>query len=179
MLMRRGIAICALAVLCGTATAQDFVAEGTIQLDVNDNALIDFYSFNVPATSLVTLLTEASGVGYDAGNGPSGLDSFLVLATDTGGPRMEADVLTTNDDGGPGFDSLISAFMLTPGNYFVGVANCCITPDEYVSGVNSSITGVGLPADYRLTVSGIVPEPSSVMILCAAAGVFGLGRRRQ
>jgi hypothetical protein len=124
------------------------------------------FEFNVggiPATSMsVSLDNGDNSVGYIyftvgsdanvsiAANG-SGVDPQIHLFTDDGSLDL-ADLLASNDDGGPGFNSLINAY-LPAGDYVLAVSDFSFSSDEAVSGDNTS----GMPATgiYEVTIGSL------------------------
>ena len=137
---------------------------------------LDFYSFSVVEAGEVTFTVEGAGVGFDAGNGVSSLDTFFILAIDDG-ERNEGDILGSNDDGGTDIDSLFTIF-LDIGDYIAGVSSCCISPSEFVSGINSSINYdsglVGDTPDYRFTIDGSVAVDVEPPVSASSPTVFAL-----
>ena len=161
------------------ASAAVITETGSVDEGPNGSSEIDFYSFNVTALGTVTFTVDAQGIGFMG----SDLDSFLVLAVDDG-DRSEDDVIATNDDGGPGFDSFLS-IVLDVGSYLVGVSSCCISPSEFVAGENLSIGFNDTNPVYQLTIDGnvstaaAVPAPASLALVSIGLLGAAFARRRK
>jgi hypothetical protein len=154
--------------------------QGTLGAAQDGSILIDFYSLSLASESTVTITAEGEGAGIDIGNGISDLDTFVFIAVDDGDRTLD-DYLFDDDDGGIGFDSLLSATLLA-GDYLVGISSCCISPDEFVAGSNLSLPAnlFSIP-DYILTIDdGVsveaVPAPSAFVLL--ALSILGLVARK-
>ncbi|MEL6267438.1 MAG: hypothetical protein AAFR52_17620 [Pseudomonadota bacterium] len=174
----------ATSLLTASAGAVTLSFEGNI--DAVPNGLdetspeVDFFPFTVIEPGPVTFTVDASGVGFMS----SILDSFVIVAVDDG-DRTEDDIVGFDDDSGPGFDSFLS-LNLPVGMYIAGVSTCCISPGEFVFGVNQSVSASGDENfAYRLTIDGGiagVPIPASGVLLATPlllAGVYAAHRRRR
>ena len=151
------------------ASATIITETGSIDATVNNHSELDFFSFTVLSSGMVTFTVDAQGIGYMG----SDLDAYVIVATDDG-DRTADDIQGRNDDGGPGFDSFLS-LILNAGNYIVGVSSCCISDSEFVSGENSSIAFNDSNPVYRLTIDGDVSSDSVAVSEPGTLALLGLG----
>ena len=182
------IAMVVLLTAATTASATLITHVGSIDGTANDHSEIDFYAFSVTLAGNVTFVVDARGVDFDAGNGASTLDAYVLVAIDDGLRTLD-DFLFFNDDGGPEEDSLLTAY-LEVGDYIAGVTSCCIVASEFVDGENTSVTyptGAGVTPDYRLSIRGdvndrtvrTVPTPATLALLVLGLAGLRIGRRKR
>lgn len=171
-----------LSIAAFSANSAVLTVQGTLGAAQDGSILIDFYSLSLSSDSTVTITAEGSGAGIDIGNGISDLDTYVFVAVDDG-DRTADDLLFADDDGGIGFDSLLSVSLLA-GDYLVGISSCCISTDEFIAGSNTSVPAAAYAIpDYILTIDdGLavndVPAPSTLAILTMAFLGF-LARRNK
>ena len=113
---------------------------GALTLNSSDNAIIDFYMFEVTTAGTFSFQMDAAGVGFS----DSDLDAFVFIADDPDGDAntraaSEFNNADTDDDTGTGTDALLTIF-LDVGTYLIGAAQSNINTPEYVSGVNGNVT---------------------------------------
>ncbi|MEQ8660473.1 MAG: DVUA0089 family protein [Gammaproteobacteria bacterium] len=152
------------------ATAQNvdpFGLDGTINvfgfrgsvLDgaIVDNDAADFYSFTVAANTRITLAVTTPG-------GPLFEDDPVVALFDASGLELSVD-----DDGGAGYDSLLSYNVLLGGTYFAAVSG--FADFDFVGGGSTDFL-------YQLQISAApVPLPAPLVLLGSALAVFAVRRR--
>lgn len=132
----------------------------------------DLLPFFVTAADTFTLQTLTATV-------PSSFnpdDTFLVLYQNAFSPATPlANALVADDDGAPTGGLSLIARALTPGvQYYLVVTS-------YANGALGDYTGSISNPGAGTAVLGVVPEPSSAMMMLAALAVGGLvvARRRQ
>lgn len=161
-----------------SASAAIITVTGSIDETLDGHHEIDYIFFEVISSGTITFTASGQGSNFMG----SDLDTFLTLANDNG-LRSAADIIATNDDGGPGFDSLLSQF-LDIGSYIISVSSCCISPTEWVEGQNSSIGFNDQNPVYRLTIDGDVrlsqvPGPTTLALLLLGMASVSFARRNQ
>ncbi len=124
---------------------------------VVDNSDADFYSFSVADNTRITLAVNTP-------EGPQFGDDPVVALYDLGGAQLAVD-----DDGGPGFDSLLSYDALIAGTYVAAVSGFA----------DFSFTGGGsTDFSYQLQITAApVPLPAPVVLLGSVVALFAVRRR--
>lgn len=130
----------------------------------------DLFPFFVTAADTYTLQTLTASLTPVPAD-----DTFLVLYQTAFNPLVPLNnFLLADDDAGPGALSLMTP-LLSPGTqYFMVVTT-------FGNGVLGSYTGSIVNPGSGTAVFGLVPEPSSALMLLSALGVGGLvaARRRK
>ena len=140
-----------------------FGLRGTVSLfgsPILDNSNADYYSFDVVANQKVTLsVTTPEGPFFN--NDP------VVGLYSPGGLQ-----LINDDDGGPGFDSLLSLVISAPGRYVAAVGG--YSDFNFIGGGDTDFF-------YTLQIqseSAPVPVPAAAWLLGSGlAGMLGFRRR--
>lgn len=176
---------------CSAANAADFSFVGSLARPGE----VQLFSFNVGATSDVTLRTWSYAGGTNAAGAlipRGGFDPILALFDSTGLKIGE------NDDGGLNvapdpvdgirFDTFLFLPSLAPGAYQVSVAvfpNFAIGPN-LSNGFSGADTFNGRTADWAFDVLGVdtavvatVPVPAALPLMAAGLGLFGFIARRR
>lgn len=144
---------------------------GSLVVDNNDP---DFYSFSVGANKVITLRV-------DTPEGPLQLNDPMVALFSADGTRLAVD-----DDGGPGFDSLLSYTISNPGTFYAAVTGFDDFDFDGVADIfEDEGSGDGIPNTnflYNLQISAAngpapVPVPAAGWLLGSA--LLGLARRRK
>lgn len=163
--------------LTGEGVINVFGARGSFQvfnLLVADDNNADFFSFSVGANRILTLRV-------DTPDGPLQQDDPMVGLFSADGTRLAVD-----DDGGPGYDSLLSFTVSTPGIYFAAVTGYDDFDFDGVADIfEDENSGDGIPNtnfQYNLQISAAaapnpVPVPAAGWLLGTA--LLGLARRRK
>jgi Bacterial pre-peptidase C-terminal domain len=158
-------------------TLNVFGVRGTVNLfglTVEDNNDVDFYSFTVGANQTLTLTV-------DTPDGPQQGDDPMVGLFSADGRRLAVD-----DDGGPGYDSLLTFTINNPGTFYAAVTGfddfdfdgiADLFEDE---GSGSSVPNTNF--QYNLQISAVavtqpVPVPAAGWLLGSA--LLGFARRRK
>ncbi|MEM9840423.1 MAG: VPLPA-CTERM sorting domain-containing protein [Pseudomonadota bacterium] len=171
-------AACAATLALAGANAAELTFEGVID-EIQGSPELDFYSITVTNPGTYTFEVDGNGSGFMN----SDLDTFVMVAVDDG-DRSVDDIIDANDDGGPGFDSFLS-LDLGVGTFLVAVSQCCISGDEFVSGVNSSTTLFPGNNVYRLRINGDfdttpeVPIPAGALLFAGPAAFAALRRKKR
>lgn len=154
-----------------------FGVRGTVSLfglTVEDNNGADFYSFTVGANQVLTLTV-------DTPDGPQDGDDPMVGLFSADGTR-----LAVNDDGGPGFDSLLTFTISNPGTFYAAVTGFDDFDFDGIADLfEDENSGSGIPDtnfQYNLQISAVngpqpVPVPAAGWLLGTA--LLGLARRRK
>ena len=145
-----------------------FGVRGVIEifgLPIGDDNNADFYSFEITVPNQVVTLRVDTPEGPLLNNDP------VVALYGTTGVQ-----LINDDDGGPGFDSLLSFAVSAPGLYYAAVSGF---DDFDFDGIADS--GGGIPSTnflYNLQISAVpVPVPAAGWLLGSA--LLGLALRRR
>ena len=154
-----------------------FGVRGTVSLfglTVEDNNDVDFYSFTVGANQVLTLTV-------DTPDGPQEGDDPMVGLFSADGTR-----LAVNDDGGPGYDSLLTFTISNPGTFYAAVTGFDDFDFDGIADLfEDENSGSGIPNtdfQYNLQISAVdgpqpVPVPAAGWLLGTA--LLGLARRRK
>ncbi len=152
-----------------------FGLRGTVNLFgavIVDNSDADFYGFSVAANQIITLRVDTPE-GPNFGNDPV-VGLFSANGT----------ILKVDDDGGPGYDSLLSFTISAPGTYFAAVSGF---DDLNFNGVSDIFELTNDPQffartnfQYHLQISATpapVPVPAAGWLLGSA--LLGLAARKR
>ncbi|MEQ8232335.1 MAG: DVUA0089 family protein [Gammaproteobacteria bacterium] len=122
-----------------------------------DNDDADFYSFTVADNTRITLaVTTPEGPFFD--------DDPVLALYDAGGTQVAVD-----DDGGEGYDSLLSFNALIGGVYFAAVSG--FSDFDFEGGGDSDFL-------YQLKITAApVPLPAPLVLLGSAVALFAVRRR--
>jgi hypothetical protein len=154
-----------------------FGVRGTVNLfglTVEDNNDVDFYSFTVGANQVLTLTV-------DTPDGPQNGDDPMVGLFSADGTRLAFD-----DDGGPGYDSLLTFTISNPGTFYAAVTGFDDFDFDGIADLfEDENSGSGIPNtdfQYNLQISAVdgpqpVPVPAAGWLLGTA--LLGLARRRK
>ena len=154
-----------------------FGVRGTVSLfglTVVDNNAADFYSFTVGANQVLTLTV-------DTPDGPQDNDDPMVGLFSADGTRLAVD-----DDGGPGYDSLLTFTISNPGTFYAAVTGFDDFDFDGIADLfEDENSGSGIPDtnfQYNLQISAVdgpqpVPVPAAGWLLGTA--LLGLARRRR
>ncbi len=154
-----------------------FGVRGTVSLfglTVVDNNAADFYSFTVGANQVLTLTV-------DTPDGPQDNDDPMVGLFSADGTRLAVD-----DDGGPGYDSLLTFTISNPGTFYAAVTGFDDFDFDGIADLfEDENSGSGIPDtnfQYNLQISAVdgpqpVPVPAAGWLLGTA--LLGLARRRK
>ncbi len=142
---------------------------------IEDNNDADFYSFSVGANKVLTLRV-------DTPEGPLNLNDPVV-----GLYTADGTLVAKDDDGGPGYDSLLSYTISNPGTYYAAVSGYDDFDFDGVADIfEDEGSGSGIPSTnflYNLQISAAagpttpVPAPAAAWLLGSA--LLGLARRRK
>ncbi len=133
------------------------VLHGTIVPEFGDNeqqgSSVDQLFFTHNGGPLdIALTSERYGEDVDGNGLPSNLDTYVHLYTAAGV------LVASNDDGGPGFDSLLNLGSLSAGDYIIYVGAFLLDPSEALADHNVDNGGSfeGTLGSYRVTLTGDV-----------------------
>jgi hypothetical protein len=171
-------AILASVFFVSSASAAIITVTGSIDETPDGYHEIDYIFFDVLSSGTITFAASGQGSNFMG----SDLDTYLTLANDSGF-RSVSDIIATNDDGGPSYDSFLSQF-LDIGTYIISVSSCCIISNEWVEGQNSSITFADQNPLYSLTINGDarlseVSAPTTLALLFLGMASVSFMRRNQ
>jgi hypothetical protein len=171
-------AILASVFFVSSASAAIITVTGSIDETLDGHHEIDYIFFDMLSSGTITFAASGQGSNFMG----SDLDTYLTLANDSGF-RSVGDIIARNDDGGQGFDSFLSQF-LDIGTYIISVSSCCISPNEWVEGQNSSLTFDSQNPVYSLTINGDVrlsevSAPTTLALLFLGMASVSFMRRNQ
>jgi hypothetical protein len=160
--------------LIGTANAN--VITSTVDISVANS--VQYFNFSVTTAGLFDIAAEGSatlGAGYDA-------DPYIYLFSDS---LDVANVLASNDDGGVGFNSLISDLLLGFGDYILAISEFSFSAASAISGNNAlnintpGLIQVTLSSQSGVATSTSVPEPATLALFGLGLLGFAVSRRRK
>ncbi len=159
------------------AGASANVITSEVYISNTDPGAVQYVAFDVTGSGTFNIDAEGSetlGALYNSDPEIYLFSNSLSLANLIGG----------NDDGGVGFNALISNISLALGHYILAVSEFSFDSNEAISGLNAG--SVGDPGFVRISISsqdgsagfgGQVPEPASLALL--GFGLFGLAAVRR
>lgn len=151
------------------------------------NGTFDYYTFTVATTSLVILdidygCSDAVGstFGCPGAAGSGGMDTEIALWDSTGAWLTENDDFSPITVGAGGtvhpYDSFIQ-LTLTPGVYYVGVAEYFSSGTAGGWTAGSNLPDGGDTYTLQVSVENPVPEPGTLLLL--GSGIAGIAARRR
>jgi|1185.fasta_scaffold482169_2 hypothetical protein len=118
--------------------------------------------------------------------GSATLDPMIRLFLDNGSPAagLTGTLIGTDDDSGPGVNSLLSLTSLSPGNYVLTVGAFNMLEAEARSGVADTPGSLGpyqttFTSERDVVFGQLVPEPATWMTMLLGFAAIGAALRRR
>ena len=151
------------------AVADVLSGEVTIETGTNFAKVLEFSSEESVIYTRFSV-TEADTT-VTISTGESSFDTYIYLLNDDGS-ISEDDIITSDDDGGPDYDSYISV-VLQPGDYIVATSAFYFSPEEVVAGENLDVEEEGEGAFFDDATTTLTVESSNPISLIDESMVVG------